>query len=59
MNRPPTFFVVDTEGKDSLTEIAVIDAQGAVVYEAFVAEANDNPTQVTKIKPLKTILASR
>jgi len=29
------FIVVDTEGKDELKEIAIIDSQGSLIYEAF------------------------
>jgi hypothetical protein len=29
------FIVIDTEGKSSLSEIAIIDSQGKLIYEAF------------------------
>ncbi len=32
------FIIIDTEGKDELTEIAVVDSQGNVIYEAFVKD---------------------
>ena len=31
----PDFIVIDTEGKGELSEIAVIDSQGKLIYEAF------------------------
>ncbi len=30
------FIVIDTEGNDTLTEIAIINQDGRLVYEAFV-----------------------
>jgi DNA polymerase III epsilon subunit-like protein len=32
------FIVVDTEGKDELNEIAIIDCRGKIIYEAFVED---------------------
>ncbi len=49
------FVVIDTEGKDTLTEIAVVNCQGERIYEAFIAE---NQTQISPLpaKPLVTVL---
>ena len=51
MNEFPNFIVVDTEGKESLREIAVIDAQGQLIYEAFAQENPENDG-----KPLRSCL---
>jgi DNA polymerase III epsilon subunit-like protein len=56
MKEFPNFIVVDTEGKESLREIAVIDAQGQLIYEAFAKENPDNDGRPLKVKPLKQIL---
>ena len=32
------FIVMDTEGSPALRELAVLDSQGQLLYEAFVAE---------------------
>jgi hypothetical protein len=32
------FIIVDTEGKDELNEIAIIDRRGKIIYEAFVED---------------------
>lgn len=50
------FIVVDTEGYDCLKEVAVIDAKGNLIYEAFV-EGEDYPITLAKnIKPLVVVL---
>jgi DNA polymerase III epsilon subunit-like protein len=56
MKEFPNFIVVDTEGKESLREIAVIDAQGQLIYEAFAKENPENDGKPLKVKPLKQIL---
>ena len=56
MKQFPNFIVVDTEGKESLREIAVIDAQGQLIYEAFAKENPDNDGRPLNVKPLKQIL---
>ncbi|MEA5512353.1 exonuclease domain-containing protein [Crocosphaera sp. UHCC 0190] len=50
------FIVLDTEGKDLLKEIAVIDSQGKLIYEAFSQENLDNYDIKFNRKPLKEIL---
>ncbi|TVU53123.1 MAG: DNA polymerase III [Arthrospira sp. PLM2.Bin9] len=39
-----SFIVLDTEGRDSLTEVALVDNQGAILYHAFVAKNHPEPT---------------
>ncbi|MGL5034102.1 MAG: exonuclease domain-containing protein, partial [Microcystaceae cyanobacterium] len=56
MNTKANFIVVDTEGKESLREIAVIGATGQVIYEAFAKEHPDNDNRPFNVKPLKQIL---
>ena len=56
MKEFPNFIVVDTEGKESLREIAVIDAQGQLIYEAFAKENPENDGKPLNVKPLKQIL---
>jgi DNA polymerase III epsilon subunit-like protein len=50
------FLVVDTEGKDQLKEIAVLDSQGRLVYEAFSTEHNRDISNQQNVKPLREIL---
>ncbi|ALG67262.1 exonuclease domain-containing protein [Beggiatoa leptomitoformis] len=54
MTIPDNFLVIDTEGKNTLNEIAVLDAQGQLVYEAFTQEYQT--TTHFNAKPLATIL---
>jgi predicted RNA-binding protein YlxR (DUF448 family) len=48
------FIVIDTEGKDYIREIAVINQQGELIYEAFAKEYFKNKLQksmsIEKIK---------
>jgi DNA polymerase III epsilon subunit-like protein len=53
---PANFLVVDTEGKDCLREIAVINGAGEVIYEAFAQEHPDNDQRPFNVKPLKQVL---
>ena len=53
---PAHFLVVDTEGKDYLREIAVINAAGEIIYEAFAQEHPENDQRPFNVKPLKQIL---
>jgi DNA polymerase III epsilon subunit-like protein len=50
------FVVIDTEGKDELTEIAIIDAQGVLIYEAFVKDHPSNENIRLKLKTRQEIL---
>ncbi|WP_068819851.1 hypothetical protein [Phormidesmis priestleyi] len=49
------FVVVDTEGNPELSEIAVLDRQGHLVYEAFAAEHTANLDRQHPLKSLKEI----
>ena len=37
------FIVVDTEGKNILSEIAIIDAEGKLIYEAYTDNTSSKP----------------
>jgi DNA polymerase III epsilon subunit-like protein len=51
------FLVVDTEGKPELSEIAIVNHQGVLIYEAFNQDhPGDLPSPVL-LKPLEQILA--
>ena len=57
------FVVIDTEGTRQLREIAIINSQGELMYEAFNAEHPDNcelyaSDRVVERKPLKDILSN-
>jgi len=52
------FVVIDTEGKDELTEIAVVDAQGNLIYEAFVKDHINNENIRFKLKTRQEILTA-
>lgn len=58
MKPPFDFVVVDTEGSDSLREIAIINCWGSLIYQAFVQEHPDNQFHQVNTKPLKQIIAS-
>lgn len=53
---PAAFIVVDTEGRDRLREIAVLNQQGQLIYQAFVAEHPDNNAQRLYTQPLRQVL---
>ena len=50
------FIVIDTEGKDYIREIAVIDHQGELIYEAFAKEYFKNNEIKQNLKSLKEII---
>ncbi len=50
------FIIVDTEGKKLLREIAVINNQGKLIYEAFTQEYPDNYNIKLYLKPLSIII---
>jgi len=50
------FVVIDTEGKDELSEIAVIDSQGELIYEAFTEGHPNNVAIRVKHKSLHRIV---
>ena len=51
------FIVIDTEGKNILYEIAIIDRQGKLVYEAFTAEYGDRDEIRLNCQPLAQIIS--
>ncbi|MGK7929895.1 MAG: exonuclease [Microcystaceae cyanobacterium] len=51
-----SFVVVDTEGKSILREIAIIDEQGQLIYEAFAQEQIEDTNIRLNVKPLREIL---
>ncbi len=56
MHPQQDFIVIDTEGKAELREIAIIDSQGQLVYEAFAKEHPKNDERVLNLKPLREIV---
>lgn len=50
------FIVIDTEGKGELSEIAVIDSQGKLIYEAFTEGHPNNAAIRVKHKSLRNIV---
>lgn len=50
------FVIVDTEGKGELSEIAIVDVIGHVIYEAFVKNHPNNSMIRFNLKPYATIL---
>ena len=51
------FIVIDTEGRRELKEIAILDRQGKLIYEAFNQEHPEYIRRGLVNKPLKTILS--
>jgi hypothetical protein len=56
MQAQQDFIVIDTEGKSELREIAIIDSQGQLIYEAFTKGHPDNYARKFNVKPLREIL---
>ncbi len=50
------FVVIDTEGKDELSEIAILNSQGKLIYEAFVKDELNNEGRKINAKRLKEIV---
>lgn len=50
------FIVIDTEGKNELWQIAIIDSQGQLVYEAFAKGHPKNDERYLNVKPLREIV---
>lgn len=50
------FVVIDTEGRPELREVAILDSQGQLIYEAFSADHPENDNIRLKLKPLKQIV---
>jgi DNA polymerase III epsilon subunit-like protein len=56
MQAKQDFIVIDTEGKSELSEIAIIDSQGKLVYEAFTQGHPSNYNIKLNVKPLSEIV---
>jgi hypothetical protein len=50
------YVVLDTEGKPELTELALVDSQGCVIYEGFSSDHPKNSPHLPNLKSLKTLL---
>ncbi|MGB3401742.1 MAG: exonuclease [Microcoleaceae cyanobacterium] len=50
------FIVIDTIGQPVLKELAIVDHQGQLIYEAYAENHPQNPTVSPKTKPLKVII---
>ena len=51
------FVVLDTEGNPELSELALVDSQGTVIYEGFSRDhPNNNGSSKPNLKSLKTLL---
>ncbi len=50
------YLVLDTEGTDYLYEIAIINSEGRLVYEAYAQEHPKTSPTCLKLKPLREIL---
>lgn len=50
------YVVLDTEGKPELSELAVVDSQGRVIYEGFSRDHPKNSPNLPNLKSLKTLL---
>jgi hypothetical protein len=50
------FIIIDTEGRNDLSEIAILNSQGKLIYEAFAKEHPNNYAVKLKLKPIKEIL---
>ncbi|MBA3921065.1 MAG: exonuclease, partial [Nostocaceae cyanobacterium] len=51
------FVVLDTEGKPELSELAIVDSQGRVIYEGFSKDHPNNASNLPNLKSLKTLLS--
>ncbi|MBD2473165.1 3'-5' exonuclease [Nostoc sp. FACHB-145] len=50
------FVVVDTEGKPELSELAILDSQGRLIYEGFSRDYPNHNPNLPNLKSLQTIL---
>ena len=50
------YVVIDTEGKPELSELAIIDSQGRVIYEGFSSDCANNGSHLPNLKSLKNLL---
>lgn len=51
------YVVLDTEGKPELSELAIVNSQGRVIYEAFSKDHPNNASHLPNLKSLKTLLS--
>ena len=51
------FLVIDTEGKEEVTEVAVVNAKGDLIYEAYNSDHPSKKNLQIKRKSLSTILS--
>ena len=56
MNHESNFIVIDTEGRNELNEIAIIDSRGKLIYEAFAEEYDGHYEIKLNRKPLQQII---
>ncbi|CAD5917659.1 MAG: exonuclease domain-containing protein [Planktothrix agardhii] len=56
MKTKKNFIVIDTEGQPILRELAIVNDQGELIYEAFVENHPQSPKIAHLTKPLKVIL---
>jgi DNA polymerase III epsilon subunit-like protein len=50
------FVVLDTEGKPELSELAIVDSHGRVIYEGLSREHPNNSSHLPNLKSLKILL---
>jgi Cdc6-like AAA superfamily ATPase len=51
------FVVLDTEGKPELSELAIVDSQGQLIYEGFSSDYPRRHKNLPNLKSLKTLLS--
>lgn len=51
------FVVLDTEGKPELSELAIVDSQGRLIYEGFSSDYRNQNKNLPNLKSLKTLLS--
>ncbi|WP_414756200.1 exonuclease domain-containing protein [Anabaena sp. CCY 9910] len=51
------FVVVDTEGKPELSELAIVDSRGQLIYEGFSSDYPHHNKNLPNLKSLKTLLS--
>jgi DNA polymerase III epsilon subunit-like protein len=56
MSDEKDFVVIDTEGREALSEIAIFNSRGQLIYEAFSQESFDRDVIRLNLKPLNHIL---
>ncbi len=53
---PMDFVVIDTEGKPELSELAIVNSQGKLIYEGFSENHPKNGRNTTNLKSLNVLL---